>query len=92
MIATGGLGPTQDDLTKETAAEIMGLEMEVNDEWMKNLETIFKDRMTPNNLKQADIPKGAKMLYNNYFAVKGPAQTTHRIAKHVMDIAYMLND
>ena len=34
----------------------------------------------------------AKMLYNNYFAVKGPAQTTHRIAKHVMDIAYMLND
>lgn len=32
------------------------------------------------------------MLYNNYFAVKGPAQTTHRIAKHVMDIAYMLND
>jgi nicotinamide-nucleotide amidase len=64
VIATGGLGPTQDDLTKETAAEIMGLEMEVNDEWMKNLETIFKDRMTPNNLKQADIPKGAKMLYN----------------------------
>lgn len=34
----------------------------------------------------------AKMLYNNYFAVKGLAQTTHRIAKHVMDIAYMLND
>ena len=34
----------------------------------------------------------AKMLYNNYFAVKGPTQTTHRIAKHVMDIAYMLND
>lgn len=64
VIATGGLGPTQDDLTKETAAEIMGLEMEVNDEWIKNLETIFKDRMTPNNLKQADIPKGAKMLYN----------------------------
>lgn len=34
----------------------------------------------------------AKMLYNNYFAVKGPTQTTHRIAKHVMDIAYMLSD
>lgn len=34
----------------------------------------------------------AKMLYNNYFAVRGPTQTTHRIARHVMDIAYMLND
>lgn len=71
IIATGGLGPTQDDLTKETAAELMGLEMEVNEAWLKNLEVIFKDRMTPNNLKQADIPKGAKMLYNQHGTAPG---------------------
>jgi len=34
IIATGGLGPTQDDLTKETAAELMGVKLEINDEWM----------------------------------------------------------
>ncbi len=65
IIATGGLGPTQDDLTKETAAELMGVELEINDEWMQKLQIMFGDRMTPNNLKQAYLPEGAIMLNNN---------------------------
>lgn len=65
IIATGGLGPTQDDLTKETAAELMGVELETNDEWMQKLQTMFGDRMTPNNIKQAYVPKGAIMLKND---------------------------
>jgi nicotinamide-nucleotide amidase len=65
IIATGGLGPTQDDLTKETAAELMGVELETNDEWMQKLQTMFGDRMTPNNIKQAYVPRGAIMLKND---------------------------
>jgi len=66
VIATGGLGPTQDDLTKEVAAELMGVELEENKEWMNKLLQMFKGReMTPNNIKQAYIPKGSVMLYND---------------------------
>ncbi|MBQ4637870.1 MAG: competence/damage-inducible protein A, partial [Clostridia bacterium] len=61
LILTGGLGPTADDLTKETAAEYFALEMEEHKESMERLKGFFKGRekaMTPNNLKQAYFPKG----------------------------------
>ncbi len=66
IIATGGLGPTQDDLTKETAAELMGVELVENKEWTDKLYEMFKGRnITPNNFKQALLPKGSIMLYND---------------------------
>lgn len=66
IIATGGLGPTQDDLTKETAAELMGVELVENKEWTDKLYEMFKGRnITPNNFKQAYMPKGSIMLYND---------------------------
>ncbi len=64
VIATGGLGPTQDDLTKETAAELMGVEMEVNEEWMARLRMMFGENMPKNNIKQAYIPKDSIILKN----------------------------
>ena len=67
VITTGGLGPTMDDLTKETAAAFFGKKLVEDAGWRKLLEEMFASRgrkMTPNNLKQALVPEGARCLYN----------------------------
>ncbi len=67
VILSGGLGPTQDDLTKETAAKVMGMEL-VEDARAKAEITAFLEkrgrRITENNWKQSLVPKGSKVLYN----------------------------
>ena len=67
VITTGGLGPTADDLTKETGAAYFGLPMELDEHSLKRIEKFFRkiDReMTDNNIKQAYVPKGAVVLKN----------------------------
>lgn len=67
VILTGGTGPTQDDLTKETAAACFGKAMVFHPEIAKGLEDYFRARgveMTENNLSQAMIPEGAEILEN----------------------------
>ena len=67
VITTGGLGPTGDDLTKETAADVMGMKLEYDEASLHTLKQRFsamhKD-MTPNNLKQAMFPKESIILSN----------------------------
>ncbi len=66
-ILSGGLGPTGDDLTKETVAEAFGLELAYNEQAKKTLEERFAAmgrEMTPNNLKQAKFPLGSIILPN----------------------------
>jgi nicotinamide-nucleotide amidase len=68
VIATGGLGPTMDDLTKETIAEALGLPMELHQESMDKLTGFFEKigrAMTPNNEKQAWFPVGSIILKND---------------------------
>lgn len=68
VITTGGLGPTCDDLTKETAAEVLGLPMEESTEELKRIREYFKTisrPMTENNRKQALIPQNAIILKNS---------------------------
>ena len=68
VITTGGLGPTYDDLTKETAARLFHREMELNLPSLERIEAFFRkiDRpMTENNRKQAMIPRGARVLSND---------------------------
>ena len=65
LIVTGGLGPTQDDLTREVVAELMGVELVRDAEIVERIKGRFSSRgklMPENNLKQADIPIGAKAI------------------------------
>ena len=67
VITTGGLGPTEDDLTKEMVAEYFGLEMELHQESLDAIiarMTATGHPMTDNNRKQAYFPVGATILPN----------------------------
>ena len=67
LILSGGLGPTYDDLTKETVAEVLGLPMVRDESILREIEAYFASsnrKMPPNNEKQADIPLGATALKN----------------------------
>lgn len=68
VITTGGLGPTMDDLTKETVAEYWGLPLRLHQPSLDLIREFFKGRglcMTPNNEKQASFPEGARILPNH---------------------------
>ena len=67
VITTGGLGPTEDDLTKEMVAEYFGLEMELHQPSLDALKAFmerFGKKMTPNNLKLAYCPRGCAVMPN----------------------------
>lgn len=76
VIMTGGLGPTYDDLTKETVAGYFGREMELNQPSLKAMEDFFSCRnmkMSENNKKQAMMPKGATVFANHNGTAPGLA-------------------
>ena len=68
VITTGGLGPTQDDLTKETISRICGKKLVIHEESLNKIRDYFNRlgrQMTPNNAKQAYMPEGCIVLKNN---------------------------
>jgi len=74
LITTGGLGPTQDDLTKEVVCEIFDDQLVLHQESMNNLNEIFEKRgirMTANNIKQAYMPATATVFPNSQGTAPG---------------------
>ena len=74
IITTGGLGPTEDDLSKETIAEFCGLKCVTHKESKRRLIDYFEKQskyMPQNNLKQADMPEGCIVLKNDFGTAPG---------------------
>lgn len=74
VILTGGLGPTYDDLTKETVAEYFGIPMVFNQTEMDKITDYFAKLEKPisgNNKKQAYIPKDATLFCNDFGTASG---------------------
>jgi nicotinamide-nucleotide amidase len=67
IIASGGLGPTEDDLTRETVAELLGRKLKLNDAILHSIEGRFRQlgrEMPAVNVRQAMVPEGAEVLEN----------------------------
>ena len=67
VITSGGLGPTEDDITKETVCQVMGFPMAMHEESLQSLRSFFQGlgrEMTDNNLRQAMQPIGGTVMRN----------------------------
>jgi nicotinamide-nucleotide amidase len=65
VIVCGGLGPTQDDITREAIAEVMNVPLERNQAIVDLIAGFFEARgrtMSENNRRQADVPRGASLI------------------------------
>ncbi len=74
IIFTGGLGPTKDDLTKETIARHLGKKLVMDQEALESIELFFKQAqriMTENNRKQALVLEGSTILPNHHGMAPG---------------------
>ncbi|MEH7226742.1 competence/damage-inducible protein A [Bacillus sp. JJ1566] len=86
IIFTGGLGPTKDDLTKETIARLLGKQLVFDETALRSIEDFFKKtnrHMTENNKKQALVLEGAEILPNDHGMAPG-------MGLEVDQITYML--
>ncbi len=74
VVMSGGLGPTEDDLTAEVVAAAMGVPLEVDEPSLEAIRARFVKlgrEMTPNNAKQARFPRGATVIPNRFGTAPG---------------------
>ncbi len=65
VVVTGGLGPTQDDVTRDAIAEVMGVPLERDEAVLARIRALFEERgreMVVSNERQADVPVGAVVI------------------------------
>jgi nicotinamide-nucleotide amidase len=85
VISTGGIGPTADDLTTETVAEVLGVALEIDQPSVDRIRAFFASRgidMPENNVKQARFPAGATIVPNNFGTA--PGYRASQGGKHVV--------
>ncbi|HEX9051755.1 MAG TPA: competence/damage-inducible protein A [Anaeromyxobacter sp.] len=81
VVMCGGLGPTEDDLTAERVAAAAGVPLVVDEATLRTIEERFRKfgrTMTPNNAKQARVPRGAEVIANRHGTAPGFAATIGR--------------
>ena len=74
IFVTGGLGPTSDDITRDVAADLLGLKLEENAELLASLKERLKTRgikWVPSIARQAQVPAGARILANDNGSASG---------------------
>jgi len=74
VVMSGGLGPTEDDLTAEVVAAAMGVPLELHEPSLEAIRERFRRlgrEMTPNNAKQARFPRGADVVPNRFGTAPG---------------------
>ena len=74
IITTGGLGPTQDDITKESAAKYFNKKLKLDEDTLKSIEKYFNKQgreLKGNNVKQAYFPEGAIIMPNSCGTASG---------------------
>ncbi|HWP34470.1 MAG TPA: CinA family nicotinamide mononucleotide deamidase-related protein [Thermodesulfobacteriota bacterium] len=97
VITSGGLGPTEDDLTREVAAQVMGRELVFDQRLMDQIEARLARRglpVTPNNRKQAYLPAGAIPIENQRgsapgFILEGEAGTIIALPGVPLELEWM---
>lgn len=101
VITSGGLGPTEDDLTKETVAEVLGIHLVESPEVLSDIEGFFASRgtrMTANNRKQALVPEPSSGTFFRNAVGTAPAVVFESGKKRVIclpgvprEMAYLIN-
>ncbi|MEM0969671.1 MAG: CinA family nicotinamide mononucleotide deamidase-related protein, partial [Verrucomicrobiota bacterium] len=74
ILITGGLGPTSDDVTREVIADLLGMELHLDEEIVARIKTIFQKygrAMPESNSRQAMVPSGAQVLDNPHGTAPG---------------------
>lgn len=85
ILTIGGLGPTEDDVTREAVAELLGRRLARNEEIVRRMEARFRARgmaMPEINLRQAMVPEGALILENDQGTA--PGLWLEERGKHIM--------
>ncbi|MFM2478964.1 competence/damage-inducible protein A [Celerinatantimonas sp. MCCC 1A17872] len=81
LLVNGGLGPTSDDLSAQAAAMLLGVELELNQSWVENMQRWYEQKqreMPQSNLKQAMLPQGAELIDNPVGTACGFIITHHQ--------------
>jgi nicotinamide-nucleotide amidase len=74
VVMSGGMGPTEDDLTSERVAAVLGVPLVLDEPSLRTIEERFRKfgrEMTPNNVKQALFPRGAEVIPNRFGTAPG---------------------
>jgi nicotinamide-nucleotide amidase len=96
VIVCGGLGPTQDDITRDAIAEVMNVPLHRDESIVALIRTMFESRgrvMTENNARQGDVPEGATVIPQTMGTAPGLiCPVGHKVVYAVPGVPYEMED